>query len=45
MTSQRDALRAFFSERIRGVTAITLLTAAVAAVGYGMSLLLVWLLS
>jgi hypothetical protein len=45
MTSQRDALRAFFHERFRGVAAITLLTGAIAVTGYVIAVLLVWVLS
>ncbi|MEX2533479.1 MAG: hypothetical protein WD360_05905 [Nitriliruptoraceae bacterium] len=45
MKSQRDALRAFFTERARGVAAIIALAFAVSAVGLAMSALIVWLLA
>lgn len=45
MSSQRAALRAFFAERVRGVTAITLLALAISAVGYLLSVLAVWVLA
>jgi len=45
MSSQRDALRAFFTERARGVAAVTALALVVSAVGFTVSLLIVWLLT
>lgn len=45
MSSQRDALRAFFTERARGVAAITALALSISAVGFVFSLLIVWLLA
>lgn len=45
MSRQRDALRAFFTERARGVAAITTLTLAVSAVGVVLSVVIVWLLT
>lgn len=45
MSSQRERLRMFFAERVRGVTAITLLTLAIVTVGYLFSVILVWVLT
>jgi len=45
MSAQRDALRTFVTERARGIIGITLLSGAVAATGFVLSVLLVWLLA
>lgn len=44
MTTQREAFRAFFTERARGVAAVTLLTGAIAVIGYVLAAVLTWVL-
>lgn len=45
MSNQRAAIRAFFSERIRGVIGITVLALSISAAGYLCSIFVVWLLA